>query len=780
MKKNDRYALYIGLFFLISYFLLIQFKFEFVSEFLEKTLKMIVFYDDHVESIMDNLMFFLEYFFLVIISSFIGIPISKILLNIILSVADSRNSNYFKPEIEKLDNELCKKIYNFLEKTNQINILSKMKKYKISGSFELPSVKNHLHNSISKLFSISEILGSIINSENNEHLHDSYLSYEDNEKLNSINIGLRRFYFEMILFRGATLASLYFTPVSVLIGLCFFRDVYLNGDGFFIFSFGITLLFGALPLIYFFYSLISYISILTWRKYGTKYDDLVFKIFVISICLIFFLLIIASGIKILEGQSPTFISLISDCCNYPLSGKVSNVSESYKLIRGIIISLTIPFIKINDLYNISNLFNTDIVLVLRIASVITVSYLIGIVIKFLITQYEEFSYDESSTTFMLPPELANIFGMFVNFIVFSGLLYSSFISYLSGQNQLGTLPTPEPVNLTDLVPFTVFIAMIGAILAISTKDFMENYFSGLSMRINMPFEENDRVTVGSSGMMSVDSIGLRATTFYGISENTLTSIPHKELAKQTIHNFTHPTLYYRRKIIINIPDHRFLKREHYSTSLQAAEGILLLVAYLTPGVRRPDSNKDIGSLLDIELESIQSLTEKINISLINFNVYIKNISSVHGKELNGSKRKRTELKAFDAEFEKIIDKSESNGVVKIHNYKEKINTIVKMSQECILISYFYYECAMKLWHEKESTDILSEQKRLDNDALALLDAPRVTSKQRLTGNGDSYWEVALEVTLSLSEQSDEIIHHINLWIIALWGIFGLPDKTKID
>lgn len=51
-------------------------------------------------------------------------------------------------------------------------------------------------------------------------------------------------------------------------------------------------------------------------------------------------------------------------------------------------------------------------------------------------------------------------------------------------------------------------------------------------------------------------------------------------------------------------------------------------------------------------------------------------------------------------------------------------------------------------------------------AIDLLNTPRVSSSQ-VDIDASQYWEVSLSVTLELSEQSDEIIHHINLYTDAI-------------
>ncbi|MCK5855364.1 MAG: hypothetical protein KAG56_09090 [Sulfurovaceae bacterium] len=86
---------------------------------------------------------------------------------------------------------------------------------------------------------------------------------------------------------------------------------------------------------------------------------------------------------------------------------------------------------------------------------------------------------------------------------------------------------------------------------------------------------------------------------------------------------------------------------------------------------------------------------------------------------------------------------------------------------------------MSLWQLKDKDDSTQKKKDFDHTSLELLDVPRVTSAHKRDIEG-AFWEVTLLVTVELSEQSDEIIQHINMYVDELWEIFDLPYRCKLE
>ncbi|SFV56140.1 hypothetical protein MNB_SV-9-101 [hydrothermal vent metagenome] len=128
--------------------------------------------------------------------------------------------------------------------------------------------------------------------------------------------------------------------------------------------------------------------------------------------------------------------------------------------------------------------------------------------------------------------------------------------------------------------------------------------------------------------------------------------------------------------------------------------------------------------------------------------------------------------------------------------KRKINTLYKydnldkltkksrdelkdISTDLVNISYYYFMLSKQLWELKMQNPSTHQKNNFDEASLEILDVPRVTSAHKRDFDG-AFWEVKLLVTVELGEQSDEVIHHINMYIDDLWDIFNLPLRCKQD
>lgn len=128
--------------------------------------------------------------------------------------------------------------------------------------------------------------------------------------------------------------------------------------------------------------------------------------------------------------------------------------------------------------------------------------------------------------------------------------------------------------------------------------------------------------------------------------------------------------------------------------------------------------------------------------------------------------------------------------------KRKINTLYKydssdrltkktrdelkdISVDLVNISYYYFMLSKQLWELKMEDRSSHQKNNFDEASLEILDVPRVTSAHKRDFDG-AFWEVKLLVTVELGEQSDEVVHHINMYIDDLWDIFKLPLRCRTD
>jgi hypothetical protein len=107
--------------------------------------------------------------------------------------------------------------------------------------------------------------------------------------------------------------------------------------------------------------------------------------------------------------------------------------------------------------------------------------------------------------------------------------------------------------------------------------------------------------------------------------------------------------------------------------------------------------------------------------------------------------------------------------------------LLKLAKELVHINYYYFSLANSLWKLKDLQESLFRKREIDSTSLELLDVPRVSTEHLYSGEGNlNYWKVTANITLELGEQSNEIIHHINMYIDSLWDDFELPKHYRIE
>lgn len=197
--------------------------------------------------------------------------------------------------------------------------------------------------------------------------------------------------------------------------------------------------------------------------------------------------------------------------------------------------------------------NKPLMLVVRIAVACLIGAALLVVIHLYARRYEYAVFDRTYDTISVPPELLRLAGGFLVFIVVTALIYMAFVWALT------ETPVQDPhdavikvvgqttsnFSLQNFIPYSIFLALVGGVLALATQDLLENYFSGISLRVDSPFEEGDRVTIDGGPMLEVNKIGVRTVEFYEVRSNSVLSMPHKALNQITLRNYSKPTLDYR-------------------------------------------------------------------------------------------------------------------------------------------------------------------------------------------------------------------------------------------
>jgi small-conductance mechanosensitive channel len=192
---------------------------------------------------------------------------------------------------------------------------------------------------------------------------------------------------------------------------------------------------------------------------------------------------------------------------------------------------------------------------------------------------------------------------------------------------LGKFSSSSKQELTDYLPLSIFLALFGTLIMLATKNLLENYFTGLALKIDPPYDEGERIRIDNGEMLAVESIGFRATTFYGIESNTQLVIPYQKLTQATITNYTQPTLDYRRKITIYIPD-----TNHNKSIPREAEKVLLLAAFISTGVKRPEISQREEKLIEDNIQQYIKNILKFKKEKKEKDLNIKYLNELEGEE----------------------------------------------------------------------------------------------------------------------------------------------------
>ncbi len=721
----------------------------------------------------------------------------------------------------------------FIEK-DKAEVLNILKKYDLFNNFDIEKKLNSYNSlPVSKMFFITKIFNilylceeAIYEIENdNENKNNNIILLEEIKILISQLIcNLKKEKYKI----GITLSLKNLSKLVIvsLIGIAITIPFYYFGiNVFYIIGSGFLFLgsFSFILLIYYLFKM------LTLKGNTKKHNDwsILFKnIFTYTIMLFIWLIIIYFSIKLLfhPPYGEKYKHLLSLLSNFIFP----NIESKWSIQH---IEQIIYFLE-NSL-EIGRYGGIIVFILLKSLIILFGTFLFYIFINHYTEKYIEF-YDRHVNKYrIIPPDFVKIFSYLILFITTIILLYSTIfiflpdllsldhpLQYALDHNKSNSYVANSHKSISDYIPLSIFFAMFGAIAMIGTKDLLENYFTGLSLKIDSPYEEGERVKIDNE-IMEVRSLGFRADQFYGINSNTMIYIPHKKLVQSTIINYTKPTLDYRKKITIYIYD-----EEHGKNLLKEVEKILLLAAFTSIGVKKVDIknyyeylNKEIKNEIQKLYESCKKLEkEKQNNSqqiedtddldnLLFYNIdkkekeklteklleelFVKDLL-FKVKDLDKSKTHYCTIKKIIlAIIQKLIEynkkyKHKQSSLDSNYIIEENIilsfpkNDLEEMGEILIKVSYYYFILAERLWELKKDKDIIAssmEKIQIDKMAINILDVPRVTSSHKMGEDGKLYWEITLLVTLDLAEQSDEIIHHINTKIEKLWEIFNLPTAN---
>jgi MscS family membrane protein len=119
-------------------------------------------------------------------------------------------------------------------------------------------------------------------------------------------------------------------------------------------------------------------------------------------------------------------------------------------------------------------------------------------------------------------------------IVISGLIY--FLSILG-------------VNITALLAGA---GVFGLVIAFAAQDTLSNFFSGIHLLLDRPFQLGDIIQLESGEYCRIENVGMRSTKLYSIFDQMLIILPNNIVAGQKIINVVKPDTKIRQRIQVGV------------------------------------------------------------------------------------------------------------------------------------------------------------------------------------------------------------------------------------
>lgn len=127
----------------------------------------------------------------------------------------------------------------------------------------------------------------------------------------------------------------------------------------------------------------------------------------------------------------------------------------------------------------------------------------------------------------------------------------------------------------DLTLLLAGMGVVGLIVAFAAQDTLSNFFAGIHMMLDRPFQVGDLIEIEPGVICEVQDIGLRSTKLYWGKEHDVLIIPNKEMANRKIVNYFKPDYRFKTNVKVGVA---------YGTDLDRVERILKELASAHPDV----------------------------------------------------------------------------------------------------------------------------------------------------------------------------------------------------
>lgn len=133
-------------------------------------------------------------------------------------------------------------------------------------------------------------------------------------------------------------------------------------------------------------------------------------------------------------------------------------------------------------------------------------------------------------------------------------------------------------NGVDIYVFVAGMGIIGIILGIALQDTISNFFSGLWIMMDQPFEEDD-VIMYNEEYCRVIRTGFRSTRLYNILKHEYLVVPNNDLANRAIVNKNEPDLNLRIEMDVGV---------EYGSDIDKTKKIILEAIKAQPSIVQDD------------------------------------------------------------------------------------------------------------------------------------------------------------------------------------------------
>lgn len=147
----------------------------------------------------------------------------------------------------------------------------------------------------------------------------------------------------------------------------------------------------------------------------------------------------------------------------------------------------------------------------------------------------------------------------------------------------------------DITLFLAGMGVMGLIIAFAAQDTLSNFFSGIFLMLDRPFETGDLIKLNSGEVCRVSWVGLRSTKLYHMATHEMIVLPNNMLAEQRVVNVTMPDARGRSTITIGVA---------YGTDMDRVKKVLLDLVKSHPNILKGDKQDPLFRVTEFADSSV--------------------------------------------------------------------------------------------------------------------------------------------------------------------------------